>query len=278
MREGRLIRAHISYFNVMSFMRAMLCLLALVTLVLPPLPAAAAPVAVRFVEGATHGFLVLRTVNGVLIASGDLLQVRRGGDVESRMAFRFKDGSVFDETVVFSQQRVFTLQSYRLLQRGPSFTEDTEISLERNSGKYHVKTKARKDGREELLDGTLELPPDIYNGMVVTVAKNLLKGASERVHIFAFTPTPRLIQLELAPAGDHKVMIGDFAKTATHYVLKPLLGSWLKLFATLLRRVPPDYHVWILTEEVPAFVRFEGPLYMTGPIWRIDLTSPRWLD
>jgi hypothetical protein len=259
-------------------MRAMLCLLALVTVVLPPQPAAAAPVRVRFVEGALHGFIVLRTVNGVLIASGDLLQVRRGGEVESRMVFRFKDGSVFDETVVFTQERIFTMQSYRLLQRGPAFTEDTEISLERASGKYRVKTKARKDGREELLDGKLELPPDVYNGMVLTVAKNLLKGASETVHFVAFTPAPRLIQLELAPADDKKVMIGDLTKTATHYVFKPLLGIWVKLFATLLGRVPPDNHAWIITEGVPAFVRFEGPLYPTGPIWRIDLTTPRWPD
>jgi hypothetical protein len=194
------------------------------------------------------------------------------------MVFHFKDGSVFDETVVFTQERIFTMQSYRLLQRGPAFTEDTEISLERASGKYRVKTKARKDGREELLDGKLELPLDVYNGMVLTVAKNLLKGASETVHFVAFTPAPRLIQLELAPAGDKKVMIGDLAKTATHYVFKPLLGIWIKLFATLLGRVPPDNHAWIITEGVPAFVRFEGPLYPTGPIWRIELTSPRWPD
>jgi hypothetical protein len=53
----------------MSFMRAMLCLLALATVVLPPHLAAAAPVGVRFVEGTLHGFIVLRTVNGVLIAT-----------------------------------------------------------------------------------------------------------------------------------------------------------------------------------------------------------------
>jgi hypothetical protein len=221
---------------------------------------------------------VLRTVNGVLIASGDLLQMRRGREVESRMLFHFKDGSVFEETVVFTQEQIFTMQSYRLLQRGPAFTEDTEISLERASGKYHVKTKARKDGREEMFDGKLELPPDVYNGMVLTVAKNLLKGASETVHFVAFTPAPRLIQLELAPAGDQKVVIGELAQTATHYVFKPILGIGLKFFATLLGRMPPDNHAWIVTEGVPAFVRFEGPLYATGPIWRIDLTTPRWPD
>ena len=61
------------------------------------------------------------------------------------MVFIFKDGSVLDETVVFTQQRVFTMKSYRLSQKGPAFAEDTEISLERASGKYRVKTTARKD-------------------------------------------------------------------------------------------------------------------------------------
>jgi hypothetical protein len=74
------------------------------------------------------------------------------------------------------------------------------------------------------------------------------------------------------------VVIGELAKTATRYVLKPKLGSWLKLFATLLGRVPPDSHAWIVVDEPPAFVRFEGPLYTTGPVWRIETTSPRWPD
>lgn len=169
------------------------------------------------------------------------------------------------------------MQSYHLVQRGLVFAEDTEILLER-TGKYRVKTKTRKDGREKVLDGTLGLPPDVYNGMILTVAKNLPKGAGETVHIVAFTPMPRLIQLELAPQGEHKVLIGERAKTAIHYVFKPRLGIWLKLFSTLLGRVPPDYHAWFLTDEVPAFARFEGPLYPTGPVWRIELTSPRWPD
>ena len=254
---------------------APLCLL---ILLLTLHPASAAPVAVRYAEGVTHGFLELRNVNGGLLASGDLLQVQRGAQVESRMVFRFKDGSIYDETVVFTQERVFTMQSYHLVQRGPAFTEDTEISLERASGKYRVNTKAHKDGREQELNGTLALPPDVYNGMVITVAKNLSKGASETVHIVAFTPTPRLIQLEFAPSGEQNVLIGEIGKTATHYVLKPRLGTWLKLFATLLGRVPPDSHAWIISNELPAFVRFEGQLVTMGPVWRIEMASLRWPD
>jgi hypothetical protein len=159
----------------------------------------AAPVAGRFEEGVSHGFLTLRTADATQIASGDLLQVVRGGEVESRMLFRFRDGSVLDETVVFTQQRVFAMKSYRLSQKGPAFAEDTEISLERASGKYRVKTTARKDAREEVVEGMLELPADTYNGMVVTVAKNLPKGASETVHVVAFTPAARIVPVELAP-------------------------------------------------------------------------------
>ena len=247
--------------------------------------AAAEPVKVRFPEGITHGFLVLRTTGGALIASGDLLQFVRRGEVESRMVFRFKDGSVLDETVVFTQQRVFAMQSYRLLQRGPVFAEDTEVSLEL-SGKYRVVTRPRTAGKsqrqqgakEQVLEGKLALPPDTYNGMVLTIAKNLDKGARASVHMVAFTPAPRLVQLEVVPAEEHKVLVGELEKSATHYIFKPRPGAWLTMLATVLGRMPADSHAWIVTEELPAFVRFEGALHPAGPVWRIELASPRWPD
>jgi hypothetical protein len=250
--------------------------LGLTMLLLWPWPLAAAPVAVRFAEGVTHGFLLLHTVDGALIASGDLLQVGRGGNVESRMVFHFKDGSLFDETVVFTQRGVFAMQNYRLVQRGPAFAEDTEISLQRVSGKYKVKTKSHKDGQEQAIEGTLKLPPDVYNGMVTTVVKNLKKGAGATVHLVAFTPKPLLIELELKPMGEHKMLVGQLTRTATDYVLTPHPGPWLEFFAKLFGRMPSDYHVWVISEGAPAFARFEGPLNPTGAVWRLELTSPRW--
>src|SRR5262245_47172853 len=62
-------------------------------------PVGAAPVEVRFIEGVTHGFLVLRSTTGQLVAHGDLLQITHPDRVESRMVFRFRDGSVYDERV-----------------------------------------------------------------------------------------------------------------------------------------------------------------------------------
>ena len=98
----RPVGAHTSCSTVVSFTRAAtLGLLVLVTVLLGPRPLAAAPVPVRFVEGATHGFLVLRTVDGVLLASGDLLQVgpgRRGREphgvpLQGRVVIR-RDGGI----------------------------------------------------------------------------------------------------------------------------------------------------------------------------------------
>jgi hypothetical protein len=238
--------------------------------------ARAEPVAVRFTEGIAHGFLALRTPDGGLIAAGDLAQVARGGAVESRTVFRFKDGSLWDEMVTFTQERVFTLQSYRLRQSGVAFPEDSDVSLEREAAKYRVKTTGRNGAKEALLDGSFTLPPDTYNGMVVTIAKNLPRGARATVHLLVFTPTARLIQLEIAPAGEHQVLVGHLSKSATRYVLKPKLGAWLNILTTVTGRSPPDSHAWIFTDDAPSFVRFEGPLFSPGPVWHMELTSPRW--
>jgi hypothetical protein len=63
----------------------------------------------------THGFLVLRTLQGKDVADGDLGQVVHGDRVSRRLVFHFKDGSIQDESVVFSQRGTFRLLSDRLV-------------------------------------------------------------------------------------------------------------------------------------------------------------------
>ena len=255
---------------------AVISLLFVAALLWPQQPCLAEPVKVRFIEGMVRGFLVVSDTKGRRIGSGDFLQVSHEGEIKSRTLLHFKDGSLHDETAVFSQHQEFILRSYHLVQKGPSFGEDMDVTVDRSTGKYVVKTKAHKDGREKVLEGKLDLPPDVYNGMVPTVGKNLVKGVKETVHMIAFTLTPRIIELELRPAGEEKVMIGDLKKTAVHYVLQPKLGLFLGGAAALLGRTPPDDHLWIITEDVPAVVRFDGPLVPEGPSWSIELASPVW--
>ena len=233
-----------------------------------------AGIPVRYTEGSVHGFLELRTQDGTLLAPGDLIQVVRDGGIESRMVFHFPDASVFEEAVAFSQNGVFKMRGYHLVQSGPAFADDLDATLSR-SGHYVVKTTAHRDGREHVYTGSLDLPPDISNGMIITIAKNLPAGDTETVHIVAFTPKPRLIGLQIAPSGSQRVLIGQHAETAVNFVLKPRLGALVGFFARLLGKMPPDSHTWIVGDDAPAFVRYEGPLF-TGPVWRIDLASPAW--
>lgn len=235
---------------------------------------AAAPIPVRFPEGITHGFLALRTTEGKSLARGDLLQLPRGDNVESRLVFRFQDGSLHDETVVFSQEKVFRMLSYRIVQKGPSFPFDLEVTVD-GTGAYTVVSKKPKED-PETLKGTLELPPDVYNGMITDMVKNLAGGKKETVHVIAFQPKPRVVELELVPVGKTKVSVEGMPITVVEYAMKPDLGGLLDPIASLVGKHPPDFHCWITDDDVPAFVRYEGPFYFKTPIWRIDLVAPEW--
>jgi len=236
----------------------------------------AAPVAVRHTEGVVHGFLVLSTLEGNTLADGDPIQVARGDRVTSQLLFRFKDGSVHDETAVYSQRRSFRFLSYHLVQKGPAFPHPMEVSIDGSTGQVTVRY-TDNDGKEKVESGRLQLPPDVANGLILTLVKNV--GPDEprtTVSMVAATPKPRLVKLVIAPQGEESFSIGGSKRKATHYVLKVEIGGAAGVVAPLMGKQPPDTHVWILSGDAPAFVRLEGPLYLGGPTWRIELTSPVW--
>jgi hypothetical protein len=234
----------------------------------------AAPVEVRYLEGVTQGFVILSSLEGTRLAQGELRQVASGSDrIVSRLTFRFLDGSVHDETVVFSQKGMFALVSYRLVQRGLSFPVAMDISLNRESGQYTVR-QTERGSEERLFTGQLHLPSDIYNGMAMVVLKNLEGQMNETIHMVGFMPDPKLFEVQITPVGTERIHAGGIKKQVIHYALKPKLGWFLRSLAFLLQRAPPEYHLWILKEDVPAFMRFEGPLYPDGPTWRIEQVSP----
>jgi hypothetical protein len=237
----------------------------------------ASPVPVRFPEGLTHGFLLVRSAAGDIVGHGELTQVvKEGGVAESRLVFRFKDGSIHDEKVAFSQQRVFTLIRYQLTQRGPSFPEQMDVLVDRGTSTYEVRAKGEQ-GTEKVLTGDIDVPKDAYNGMIVTTLLNLPKGTNETVNVLAFVPEPMAIALELAFVGEEVIKIGDQSRKAWQYAFKPDIGPVKKFLGTMLGKLPTDfrYACYILADEVPSFVRFEGPLQLMGPVLSIELLSPQ---
>jgi hypothetical protein len=239
-------------------------------LTLVPTLVSAEPIPVKYAEGVTHGFLVLRGEQGPVLAHGELMQAPHADGVQSRMTFRFTDGSLYDETVTFSQKRVFRLLAYKLVQRGPSFPEAADVTFDRAGGRYHAKV-----GTDDS-DGTLDVPDDLHNGMTGTLLRNLPPGGSASGHMYAFTPKPRLMRTTLRPEGEDRYHVGDLARTAVRYLVSMDLVGLTGVVATVLGKEPADIRFWITTSVAPSFVKFEGSMFLKGPRWRIELGAPRW--
>jgi hypothetical protein len=218
---------------------------------------------------------VLRDLDGTPLAAGDLTQVTRGDEVTARLVFHFKDGSIHDETAVFSQRRQFHLVRDHLIQKGPSFPQSMDVALDATTGRTTV--NYIENGRSRTAAEQLSLPPDVANGIITTLLKNVVvDGNPIALSLVAATPKPRLVSLAVSEAGRDTFTIAGARREAMHYVVKVKIGGIAGLLAPLLGKQPPDSHVWILRGDAPAFLKSEGPLYFGGPVWRIELASPVW--
>ena len=162
------------------------------------------------------------------------------------------------------------------MQRGQAFKTQLEVSIDTASNQVAVSYSDDKEQDKQIREH-VSLPPDIANGMVLTLLKNISPGTPlTTVSMLAATPKPRVVKLKITPQAEETFTTGNAKRRATHYVVKVELGGISKLLAPLLGKEPPDTHVWILEGHAPAFVKFEGTLYLGGPSWRIELSSPSW--
>ncbi len=253
--------------------------LLLAAVLLAPSSSPAEEVEVLHWEGLTHGFVALRSLDGKLLADGDLVQTTAptpgGNRVTTQLVLRFKDGSLHDETTVYVQHGTFRLVGDHVVQRGPAFEMPLESTIAEN-GQVSVRY-TDKDGKEKRIEEHLDLPPDVANGMILSLLKNISpRKPKTTVSMVAFTPKPRLVKLDIVPAGEDSFSTATSTREATHFRLKVVIPGLAGAFASLFGKVPPDSHVWILGGEAPAFVKAELALYPGGPIWRLELLSPVW--
>jgi hypothetical protein len=228
------------------------------------------PIPVRSSQGTFHGFLVLKTLDGKTLAAGDLVQVAHDDRITSRLTFHFRDGSIDDETTVFTQRKVFRLISDHHIQRGPSFPKPLDMTIDVASGQV---TSVDKDGKK--VQEHFDLEPDVCNGLPLILLLNLDPGAPpSKLAMVAPTVKPRLVHVLLAGEGEDALTIGGVRHKATNFRIKIELGGVTGVVAPIVGKQPSDIHVWILGGPAPSFVKEEGQFYEGGPIWRIELTSP----
>jgi hypothetical protein len=234
------------------------------------------PVAVRQLEGEIHGFLALCTTDGAIVADGELIQTTHGNEVTSRLVFRFKDGSLQDEAAVFSQRGHFRLLADHLVQKGPAFKRPMDVSINGSTGLVTVRYKDDK-GQDKTETASLTLPPDVANGMMPILLKNLVADTQPTtLSMVVATPKPMLVKLEIHADGNDPFSTGGVSRQAIRYVVKVHIEGVKGVVAPLVGKQPPDTQVWILGGNCPMLVKSEGPLFEGGPIWRIELVSPVW--
>jgi hypothetical protein len=235
----------------------------------------AEPIPVRHREGTAHGLLSVRTPEGRIIGGGDLIQVLAGDRITLKLTLHFEDGSIENETTVYSQRKVFRLISDHFLQRGPSFPDPIDISIETATGNAIVRYFDAL-GRNSVSTRHFDFPPDLANGMLLTLVKNIGKDGEAKVSFVTPERTPMLVKLSMAPGGKEGFRAGNSDRKADRIVVRVELEGVPGLLAAVMKKQPPDSYIWIIDGEAPAVLKLQSPAYVGGPVWVIEQTCPEW--
>lgn len=221
-------------------------------------------------QGTSHAFLVLRAESGAVLGYGELLQLVHGDRVNSRLTYHFRDGSIDDDTTVFSQRSAFHLILDRHVQHGPFFSKDTDFLIEK-SGNVTIRTVER-DGKEKVETSHIDLPPDVSNGFTGTMLLNASpKSGAFKLGLVAPIGKGRPIRLSIDVAGEEPFSpVLGVRRKATVFRVHPELGGVAGVVAPVIGKQPKDVFVWVLEGEVPGLVREIGPLEQGGPVVSVE--------
>ena len=227
-------------------------------------------------QGTLHGFLSLTTDQGQILAQGDLTEKVRGDRVFSRLTFHFRDGSLDDETTVYTQRGVFRLVSDHHIQRGPYFSHPLDMEIDVGKGIVVMRTP-RNDGKDAASTDRIKMPPDLYNGLIPAVVQNLRTDAPEtKISMIVAAPKPRLVTLAILPQVPTTFSLAGFPRKARAWEIRIELGGLAGVIAPVIGKQPPTIHAWTEDGEVPVFLRETGPLFEGGDILSINLIGPTW--
>src|SRR5438094_10596494 len=99
-----------------------------------------------------------------------------------------------------------------------------------------VKVRYTEDkGKENVIAQRMKLPPDVANGLLFTLMKDINPRVPRTTvsMVATTTPKPRLVKLAVLPHGEEPFTIGSFHHNAMHYVVKVEIGGITGFLARL---------------------------------------------
>ncbi|MGA8938069.1 MAG: hypothetical protein WB439_02785 [Acidobacteriaceae bacterium] len=216
-------------------------------------------VAVKHGVGALHGFLVIRSEGGRYLGYGELSEFATGDRAMVHMVYRFRDGSLDDETTEFTQGKTYQFVNDHHIQRGRFFPKPSDITVEAG-GKVTMQS-VEKDGKAKVDTDQMDIPADFSNGMVGTILQNVPADAGEfKLGMIVAAGKARAIRLDITPDGEGSFRIAGVARKAKIFCVKPELGGIAGVIAPLIGKQPGNVYIWVLEGETPMIVRIVGPL------------------
>jgi len=177
---------------------------------------------------------------------------------------------------VYTQRTSFRLVSYHLVQKGPTFPIPMEVSIDGSTGRVTV--RYTEDGKEQVDTEQMQLPVDVANGMVPTLAKTSRPGRRKRSCRWWGRRETALVKLKITQVGQESFTREGPRYDATHYLVKVISGRYGRV-GDAGGQEPAGQPRWIVGGAVPGFVKAEMPLYLGGPAcgskWRARPGHPR---
>jgi hypothetical protein len=228
----------------------------------------------RYKTASEHGFVILRDSGGAILASGEVTQIPSRNRITLHVVLHFRDGSIDDETTLYSQGETLRLISDRHIQRGKSFPHPSDVLIDVPEQQVRVRdlSKSTDEAKTEHMD----LPPDLCNGLLMPLIQNMQANDSIEVSYVALAPKPRMVKLAIAKGGEDHFTVGGRSYNAAKYDVKVHIGGVAGVVAPIIGKQPPDTHVWVTESRVPAVIRLDSALYTEGPIWSVQFASPVW--
>ena len=113
--------------------------------------------------------------------------------------------------------------------------------------------------------------------MLLNVLKNIPSDATKTtISYLVAAPKPSIVKLAITAQGDEGFTIAGLRHKATRFVVKVELGGITGMIAPLIGKQPADTNVWVVQGGAPAFLRSEGPLFLGGPVWKLEMIGPVW--
>jgi hypothetical protein len=228
------------------------------------------PIRLAWTEGDVAGLTTILDADGrAPIGRVEYWQRRRGDVLTIRRTARFQDGSSDEDHAEAKVGK--TLETLR----GRTIIRDAEgkpiVDVEIDVAGDRIRGFYLDDGRRESVDEAADLTPGTYFGpLIFLVLKNFDANVGDGSVVFrtvAVTPKPRVIGMELSPAGRTSVARAGGKLAVQRYQLRPTV-HWL--VDPLIRELAPETYFEVLSGRPPAMVRYLGPRNYAGQEIRIE--------